>query len=305
MDKLILDRLSATAVHRSQIGKIISQTNGTIRIVSPYVSESNLFTDLDGREILLLTSCDIPDFIRGSSDFEAVKRLASSGVKIKLHQHSSFLHAKVYIFGDHHAVISSANCTRNAMDSNIEAGIRVDEEDIKNLLDWFHELWNAAQDLTPEHLAIACQTLAKESDAQKQAVEQDRRLEKLSWRSNFEDRLSRREQVERRGQLKKGKESVRYRTFQFLASRPDGARGQEVSLYLTNGNKPDHIPALLKDAIVSSPPYIRREEKRPGERGVRYFLTDDGLRAIEKGPDEVNSLYIPSAIGKGLQRDGI
>lgn len=63
------------------------------------------------------------------------------------------LHAKVYIFGAFHAVISSANLTGSAFNSNIEAGIETDSNQVTQLTVWFDTLWEIATPLTLAQLS--------------------------------------------------------------------------------------------------------------------------------------------------------
>jgi hypothetical protein len=50
------------------------------------------------------------------------------------------------------AVVTSANLTRSAFDSNLEVGVEVRGEDLTKLARWFEQLWQIAFPLTAEHL---------------------------------------------------------------------------------------------------------------------------------------------------------
>jgi PLD-like domain len=76
--------------------------------------------------------------------------LVESGVKCRVLNSSLKLHAKVYIFGENCAVITSANLTLNGLDKNIEAGVVLPGATVTKLTNWFDEYWisEAAQPLT-------------------------------------------------------------------------------------------------------------------------------------------------------------
>jgi hypothetical protein len=58
----------------------------------------------------------------------------------------------VYIFGASCAVVTSANLTINAFDSNIEVGIETSARDARDLVVWFDELWKLATPVTEPQL---------------------------------------------------------------------------------------------------------------------------------------------------------
>ena len=64
------------------------------------------------------------------------------------------LHAKLYLFGGKRAIITSCNLTEAALEKNRELGIVTsDKATVKNCLDYFNDLWNAAgDDLQPEQV---------------------------------------------------------------------------------------------------------------------------------------------------------
>jgi hypothetical protein len=57
------------------------------------------------------------------------------------------LHAKLYLFGATDAVVTSANMTRNAMEFNLEVGVKVSGKEVKVLIDWYDHLWQDAERL--------------------------------------------------------------------------------------------------------------------------------------------------------------
>src|SRR5262249_24668012 len=54
------------------------------------------------------------------------------------------LHAKVYLFGDEVAVVTSANLTTSALGSNIEVGVQLTGSAVQELVVWFDTFWAKA-----------------------------------------------------------------------------------------------------------------------------------------------------------------
>jgi HKD family nuclease len=95
-----------------------------VRIASAYVTDSALLSGIKNRRVQLLTSLSLMDIVSGASSLESLALLISRGVQCRCVSGGPRLHAEVYIFGAESAVVTSANLTRNALDSNIEVGIR-------------------------------------------------------------------------------------------------------------------------------------------------------------------------------------
>ena len=66
----------------------------------------------------------------------------------------------MYIFGEQFAVVTSANLTMNALDSNIEVGVQLTGSAVAELNGWFETLWRKAQPLAVTQLA----SLQQETD---------------------------------------------------------------------------------------------------------------------------------------------
>jgi hypothetical protein len=72
----------------------------------------------------LLTRADLRDFAVGASDIDAVCELARQGALV---QSVPALHAKVYVFDDRLALVTSANATNGGMRRNWECGVTIEE----------------------------------------------------------------------------------------------------------------------------------------------------------------------------------
>jgi hypothetical protein len=84
------------------------------------------------------------DVVAGATSLRALRSLISAGVECRCLSDGPRLHAKVYIFGQQTAVVTSANLTKNALDANIEVGVSVSRSIAGDLGIWFDALWSRA-----------------------------------------------------------------------------------------------------------------------------------------------------------------
>ena len=76
---------------------------------------------------VLVTRTDLRDFAIGASDLKTLCTLARDGVEI---YSLSDLHAKMYIFDETHALVTSANATNGGLRHNLECGLATDDRNI-------------------------------------------------------------------------------------------------------------------------------------------------------------------------------
>jgi hypothetical protein len=98
------------------------------------------------QDVRLLTYLSLMDIIAGSSSLDSLTELIKAGVQCRWVSSGPRLHAKVYIFGDESAIITSANLTRRALDKNIEVGIHLSGAAARELILWFDTLWKNKAD---------------------------------------------------------------------------------------------------------------------------------------------------------------
>ena len=112
-----------------------------LRIISPFITHKaiNLFPEADPNSIRVITRYNLADFANNVSSIKALYSLLDIGASIRGIQG---LHAKMYMFGERRAIITSANFTQTGFTLNHELGIVTEEEEaIKNCLDYFDYLW--------------------------------------------------------------------------------------------------------------------------------------------------------------------
>ena len=101
---------------------------------SPYVN--NAMVDLtrllpSGVSRTLVTRTDIRDFAVGSSNLDTLCALAKDGMTIRSLNN---LHAKIYIFDNRIALVTSANATNAGMWRNLECGLSTDDRQVVSQL---------------------------------------------------------------------------------------------------------------------------------------------------------------------------
>jgi len=139
-------------LHRRLLRELLDDTKGQVRIASAYVTDRDLLLRANGRPTYLLTALSPMDIASGATSLESLRAIIDAGAEVRVLPERPRLHAKVYIFGRSAAVVTSANLTTNALDSNIEVGIEVTGSEVAALLTWHKRLWGAAQPLTLNEL---------------------------------------------------------------------------------------------------------------------------------------------------------
>jgi hypothetical protein len=130
--------------HRPLLRKLLDSREGPVRIASAYVTETDLLLAVANQKVQLLTSLLRMDVISGATSLESLRSLIESGVQCRCLSEGPRLHGKVYIFGEQYAVVTSANLTKNALNSNIEVGVQLTGPNVHELSDWFDKLWKKA-----------------------------------------------------------------------------------------------------------------------------------------------------------------
>ncbi len=101
---------------------------------SPYVNDGIIrLTDMVSNDVCrkLVTRTNLRDFAARSSDLDTLCALAENGVAV---YSLSALHAKVYVFDDTAALVTSANATNSGMWRNLECGLSTEDSGVVNEL---------------------------------------------------------------------------------------------------------------------------------------------------------------------------
>lgn len=99
-------------------------------VASPFVNDGIIgLTDLVSQDVsrTLMTRADLRNFALGSSNLHSLCALARGGVTV---HHLDGLHAKVYVFDDRSALVTSANATVSGMSRNWECGLATSDRGV-------------------------------------------------------------------------------------------------------------------------------------------------------------------------------
>ena len=109
------------------LGEYAQACSSRMLICSPYVNNGIIGLTNQASESVsrtLVTKTDLRDFAIGASNLDTLCTLAREGVAIRSLNN---LHAKIYIFDESAALITSANATISGLNHNIECGIGTDD----------------------------------------------------------------------------------------------------------------------------------------------------------------------------------
>jgi hypothetical protein len=125
-----------------------------LQVVCPFIKRRAVERLLASQpnSIQVITRFNLNEFAQGVSDLSALKVLLDAGAEIRGVKN---LHAKIYLFGDSRAIVTSANLTQAALERNHEFGfVAEDKEIIQSCRTYFQGLWNkGGQSLTIDRLA--------------------------------------------------------------------------------------------------------------------------------------------------------
>ncbi|MBI2918717.1 MAG: hypothetical protein HYY01_12110 [Chloroflexi bacterium] len=116
-----------TSPTESWLYSSVESCKARLLVASPYVNDAFLHLARKAPpsvEKVLITRTDLRDFAMGSSSLNTLCSLASDGVQVAS---LSGLHAKVYVFDNARALITSANATQSGMRSNWECGVAISD----------------------------------------------------------------------------------------------------------------------------------------------------------------------------------
>jgi len=140
----------------------VRESESSIFLISPYIkcSVAALISAVlqtkqnSNLSIKILTRIDIHDINEGASDLEAYEQLLQlsehKGKELSM-KYISNLHAKVYIFDNKSAIVTSSNLTPSGMKSNIEYGVEIlNPYYIQQIRSEMNEYWIKANTVTQQ-----------------------------------------------------------------------------------------------------------------------------------------------------------
>ena len=115
-----------------------------IRIICPFIKVDaiEMLLSLQSSSIQVITRFNLADFSEGVSDVAALRGLLGANASVRGVRN---LHAKLYLFGNSRAIITSANLTVAALNRNHEFGMVAESpEIIQQCRAYFDSLWKRA-----------------------------------------------------------------------------------------------------------------------------------------------------------------
>jgi PLD-like domain len=146
----------------TELTQALQADASALRIVSPFVKLRALdrLLALSPRSVQVITRYNLDDFASGVSDIAALRRVLATGGRVR---GIRGLHAKLYLFGASRAVVTSANLTGAALDSNHEFGAVTDDPtSIATCRAYFDRLWTlGGMDLSAAQLDAWSDTVTR------------------------------------------------------------------------------------------------------------------------------------------------
>jgi HKD family nuclease len=138
----------------SALSEAVSAGHPSIQIICPFIKERSARRLLKhGKPKLLrvITRFNLDDIAAGVNDISALRMFLEHGAEIRGVRN---LHSKLYLFGDNHAIVTSANLTEAALLTNHELGFEATDAAIVDpCRQYFKRLWDrAGKNLEPARL---------------------------------------------------------------------------------------------------------------------------------------------------------
>ncbi len=128
-----------------ELDEALNANHASIRIVCPFIKRgvaNRLLKYGRPKLIQVITRFSLRDFAAGVSDVSALRLLLENGAQVKGVRN---LHAKLYLFGESCAIVTSANLTDAALLTNHELGFAATDLEITfSCRQYFENLWNRA-----------------------------------------------------------------------------------------------------------------------------------------------------------------
>jgi hypothetical protein len=135
-----------TENHGLEIKSILNIVEDKILVISPFLGMKTceeLSSIIMKKKLLckVITRFYREDFIQNASSLDGLLCLLESGAQV---MSLIGLHTKLYVFDDKYSIITSANYTYGGLYSNVELGIKIDNEFDINIKceEYFNDLWN-------------------------------------------------------------------------------------------------------------------------------------------------------------------
>ncbi len=153
--------------HEALLRKLVASAR-QLRVICPYIRQDALdsLAGMPGlrrlAEVKFLTLWSLADFLRGSSALAGLDLLLCAGAEVRVLR--SELHAKVYIFDESDAVVTSANLTQAGLERNLECGVHLSGDPVAAVVSQFRREWRFGQPIGRDDLTAASAEVERRQD---------------------------------------------------------------------------------------------------------------------------------------------
>jgi len=165
--------------------ELLEKSKDAVFLASPFIKlqTARLITKHTSRDIdfRYINSFKLSNFHRGASDLEALKLLSKKGFRQK-NVHN--LHAKFFIF-DHIAVITSSNLTPGGLKNNLEYGVLLQDEPVREIKDYYVRIFD-----NPKYPDITLDIIRKAEDILRSVPREKQRKIKATDKAIFNEVLN-------------------------------------------------------------------------------------------------------------------
>ena len=157
MPVVLTEMVDVPRAHVLRIEYLLRSTDGQLRMTSPYVTDSEIVQHTKHRKARLITTLSIMDIVSGATNLDALESILDAGVHVAIAPRFPKLHAKVYLFGESNAIVSSANLTTFGLHHNIEVGVALSGNPVNKLTSWYDSMWRRSRPLQLSEIVRARQ----------------------------------------------------------------------------------------------------------------------------------------------------
>jgi hypothetical protein len=127
--------------------ELVSNVEDELFISCPFIKEDiikNILAHLKEKKLKILLKTNIFDISKNFCDLECLYLLNSHNTEVRTIKN---LHAKLFIFDNEKAIVTSSNLTKAGLNFNVEFGFLVEDKDLisRKLLPIINSYWNSAK----------------------------------------------------------------------------------------------------------------------------------------------------------------
>ena len=118
--------------HYQIINNLFNNAEHTIRIISPFISESMAeklcnVVKMKNINCIFITRFYLEDMFAKANSIDAIEMMLNAGIKLYA---LKGLHTKLYLFDEKYGIAGSANFTVGGFKSNVELSLLIEKDDL-------------------------------------------------------------------------------------------------------------------------------------------------------------------------------